>query len=195
VRGGYVRQVIHDYWYGLCSISPRPDRRSPGARSGPRAQATPVSYKNDMSGGSGSGALAQSNKNPGAVYLPRTAVAAVADYPLVAVLKNRPADLKSRPSHTPVRDADGRRVPPTGHTSAGQRRVRSVRAWKSGQRPARVRFRTGVSSTEDRPHDGASITAPCTRRGRWVRPGRSCRCGCRSRATRSAGRRPAARPG
>ena len=49
MRGGYVRQVIHDYWYGLCSISPRPDRRSPGARSGPRAKATPVSYKNDMS--------------------------------------------------------------------------------------------------------------------------------------------------
>ena len=40
--------------------------------------------------------------------------------------------------------------------------------------------------------DGASITAPYTRRGRWARPGRSCRCGCRSRATRSAGRRPAA---
>ena len=42
--------------------------------------------------------------------------------------------------------------------------------------------------------DGASITAPYIRRGRWARPVRSCRCDCCSRATRSAGRRLAARP-
>ena len=42
--------------------------------------------------------------------------------------------------------------------------------------------------------DGASITAQYIRRGRWARPVRSCRCDCCSRATRSAGRRLAARP-